>query len=171
MGEYSSLKKNFSFLLCFTPVKLNFFFSSILNFPSKIRLAGVCFSCAACLCGLENFSHIKERSASIKIELKKKLSFIGVKHNKSEKFFFRDEYYWNIFDIYNFGLAKIPHWRRSLMHLRLILHFCSLEQFSFKMHISSCWLCDPDWWPLSGPPNSRWLPDLCTIYLFFERFS
>ena len=28
-----------------------------------------------------------------KIEEKKKLSFKGVKHNKSEKFFFRDEYY------------------------------------------------------------------------------
>ena len=28
-----------------------------------------------------------------KIELKKKLSFRGVKHNKNDKFFFRDEYY------------------------------------------------------------------------------
>ena len=28
-----------------------------------------------------------------KIELKKKLSLKGVKHNKNEKFFFRDEYY------------------------------------------------------------------------------
>ena len=34
-----------------------------------------------------------------KIEKKKKLSFKGVKHNKNEKFFFRDEYYCNIFDI------------------------------------------------------------------------
>ena len=57
----SSLKKNFSFLLCFTPLKLNFFFSSILNFPSKMRLAGVCFSCAACLCGIENYSHIRTK--------------------------------------------------------------------------------------------------------------
>ena len=34
-----------------------------------------------------------------KIELKKKLSLRGVKHNKNEKFFFSDEYYGNIFDI------------------------------------------------------------------------
>ena len=34
-----------------------------------------------------------------KIELKKKLSLRVVKHNESEKFFFRDEYYWNISNI------------------------------------------------------------------------
>ena len=101
---YSSLKRNFSFLLCFTPLKLNFFFSSILNFPSKMRLAGVCFSCAACLCGIENYSHItmnirRGQHPLVKIELNKKLSFRGAKHNKNEKFFFRDEYYCNIFDI------------------------------------------------------------------------
>ena len=34
-----------------------------------------------------------------KIEQKKKLSFRGAKHNKNEKFFFRNEYYCNICDI------------------------------------------------------------------------
>ena len=35
----------------------------------------------------------------VKIELKKKLSFKGVKHNKNEKFFFRGECYCIIFDM------------------------------------------------------------------------
>ena len=91
LQQYSSLKKNYSFLLCFTPFKVNFFFPSILNFPSKMRLAGVCFSVQpACVRG---------QHPLVKIELKKKLRFRGVKHNKNEKFFFRDEYYCNIFDI------------------------------------------------------------------------
>ena len=76
LGPYSSLKKNFSFLLCFTPLKLNFFFFSMLNFPSKMRLAGMCFSCAACLCGIENYSHItmnirRGQHPLVKIELNK----------------------------------------------------------------------------------------------------
>ena len=49
-------------------------------------------------CGIENYSHIsmnirRGQHPLGKIVLKKKLSFRGGKHDKNEKFFFRDEYY------------------------------------------------------------------------------
>ena len=48
----------------------------------------------------ETYPHIRRcQHPIVKIEPKKKLSFRGVKHNKNEKFFFRDEYYCNISDI------------------------------------------------------------------------
>ena len=77
-------EKEFFIFIVFYPAKTQFLFFSILNFPSKMRLAGVCFSCAACLCGIENYSHItmnirRGQHPLVKIELKKKLSFKGVK--------------------------------------------------------------------------------------------
>ena len=69
-------EKEFFIFNVFYSLKTQFLFFSILNFPPKMRLAGVCYSCAACLCGIENSSHI---TMNIRRGQHPLVSFKGVK--------------------------------------------------------------------------------------------
>ena len=92
-------EKEFFIFIVFYPPKTQSLFSSILaNGCRPLLNVRVSFRQAP----QENrhrASLILEGKFKIAIEQKKKLSFRVAKHNKNEKFFFRDEYYCNICDI------------------------------------------------------------------------